>query len=1136
MRASKHNVDLSASDLGGFLACRHKTALDLAVAKGLRKAPPVYEDPVMEVLKQRGFEHEQNFAEESRKNGQTVVDLSDGDGRVERTVAAMKNGADLILQGKLEHDGWFGYPDILRRTETPADGLGGWSYEIVDTKLARETRGTTILQLALYSELLSLVQGAFPECFYVVTPEREEAYRFADYAAYYRLVKQRLAATVRQHPDKVAAAHYPEPVEHCELCRWRMECDRKRRADDHLSLVAGISRLQTRELEGHDVTTLAALGTLALPLPFDPDRGAIGSYVRVREQARVQLEGRTKKRNVHELLLPIEETEGLTRLPEPSPSDIFLDLEGDPFARDDGGREYLFGLVTVGPRGKQTYHRYWAYTDAGERDAFEKAIDQIMAAWERDASMHVYHYGAYEPSAMKRLMGRHATREAEVDRLLRGERFVDLHTIVKQSLRASVERYSIKDMEKFFGFEREVDLRTAGTHRGVVERALELDTPELITSEDRKIVEIYNRDDCVSALLLRDWLDKLRASLVNDGTDVPRPAPQDGEPSEELTDYQRRIRALVETLTKGVPVERSERTAEQHARWLLANLLEYHRREDKAAWWEFFRLQDLPVEDYIEEPQAIMGLKFTKRLHPGARGAPTDRYTYPHQDCHVGDGAALHDANGELGDVVEQDRAARTIDVKKRVARADDHPTAVFAHKIVRARPLPSAIERIAQAVVDGGLKDAGSFRAAWSLLLNEPPRLRKSAFKQRNDESAVEFAVRVGTKLDGTVLPIQGPPGSGKTFTGARMICELVKNGMRVGVSGPSHAVIDNLLQTVVAEARAARIGLTCGAKVNETREKPGAIQEFTDNKASYAALRAGAIHVLGGTAWLWAAEEALDLVDVLVIDEAGQMSLTNTVAASGAAESIVLLGDPQQLEQVQQGSHPEGTDVSALEHILGGQRTIPDDRGIFLPETWRMHPSICAFCSDVFYEGRLRSHAGLEKQSLAGVAPFDGAGLWVVGVAHDGNQSDSPEEVNAVERIVQKLLGKKAQWTDADGKSRPMTPSDVLVVAPYNRQVGELHERMLTYGVRVGTVDKFQGRQAPVVIYSMTTSSPEDAPRGLEFLYNLSRLNVATSRARCATILVASPKLFEPECRTPRQMKLANALCRYVEMATIL
>ena len=233
------------------------------------------------------------------------------------------------------------------------------------------------------------------------------------------------------------------------------------------------------------------------------------------------------------------------------------------------------------------------------------------------------------------------------------------------------------------------------------------------------------------------------------------------------------------------------------------------------------------------------------------------------------------------------------------------------------------------------------------------------------------------------------------------------------------------------------------------------------------------------------------------------------------------------------QRGAHPEGAEVAALVHILGGRKTIPNESGLFLDETWRLHPAICRFTSEVFYEGRLHARSGLERQVLTGVAPFDGSGLWVVPVSHEGNQNSSPEEVDAVEGVVETLLRSGASWTDDKGKLHPMAPSDVLVVAPYNAQVALLEGRLSARGIRAGTVDRFQGQEAPVVIYSLTTSSPEDAPRGMEFLYSLNRLNVATSRARCACILVANPRLFEPECHSPQQMRLANALCRYAELA---
>lgn len=308
--------------------------------------------------------------------------------------------------------------------------------------------------------------------------------------------------------------------------------------------------------------------------------------------------------------------------------------------------------------------------------------------------------------------------------------------------------------------------------------------------------------------------------------------------------------------------------------------------------------------------------------------------------------------------------------------------------------------------------------------------------------------------------------------------------------------------------------------------------MEEIKTNEEVLKQLQDRTAQVAGGTQWMWSRPEFAGAVDVLFVDEAGQMSLANVLAVSPASDSIILLGDPQQLEQPQQASHPDGAGVSALDHLLAGARTIPDTQGIFLPETWRLPPAISAFTSEAFYEGRLSSHAGLDRQVLHDAGPLDGAGLWLVGLDHEGNRNSSVEEADAVEQIVSLVLS-GASWTNGRGERQAVGPADILVVAPYNAHVALLGERLAGRGVRVGTVDKFQGQEAPVVIYTMATSAPEDAPRGMEFLYSLNRLNVATSRARCGSILVASRKLLTPDCRSPRQMQLANALCRYAELA---
>ncbi|HUK64806.1 MAG TPA: TM0106 family RecB-like putative nuclease [Dongiaceae bacterium] len=1146
MKLESQGLTLSATDLANHLACRHLTTLDLGVAEG-RWKPPDWYRPEAEVLAQRGLEHERAFLAHLERQGRHVTradDPSDGRSPLERTVAAMYAGAEVIAQATLAAGRWRGRADLLLRVERPS-GLGAWSYEPLDTKLAQETRAGAILQLALYSELLKEIQGVWPVHMHVAPrhPEfRLDSFRIEDYLAYYRLVRRRLETAVGE-PASGARATYPEPVEHCDICRWWPPCDRRRRDDDHLCLVAGITRLQTRELESREIDTLAALAAEPLPIRWKPARGAREGYARAREQARVQLAGRTERRPLHELLPP-EPGRGLAALPEPSSHDLFLDLEGDPYV-DDGGLEYLFGWVTLdrAPAGMLAldltppeYRYRWALDRVAERVAFEQLIDDIMVHWAADPGMHVYHFGVYEPGAIKRLMGRHATREAEVDRLLRAGRFVDLHAIVRQSLRASVEEYSIKKLEPLYTFVRDQPLEDAKGALRVMERSLELGVAPATDDDNARIVAAYNRDDCRSARALRDWLEDRRSERIAGGIEIERPVAEAGDPSEAVDERERRTRELASRLLEGVPEIREERDDQAQARWLLAHLLDWHRREEKAPWWEYFRLRAMSDEDLLDETAALSGLEHLERL--SGKRSVVDRYRFAVQETGIREENKIHAPLPDgraIGEVVGIDFGARTVDVKKNGNWAGLHPTAFFAHESYPSVVQAESLMRLGDWVADHGMDAAGPYRAARDLLLGRPPRLlgHDGGALVAPGEDGVRAARRLATRLDHTTLAIQGPPGSGKTFTGARMIVDLARDGKRVGVCAVSHKVIGNLLREVVAAATTESGTRVSGLeRLPKDDQPPAGVQASYDNADALDALRTRRAHVVGGTAWMWSRPEFAGSVDVLFVDEAGQMSLANVLAIAPCARSVVLLGDPQQLEQPIQGYHPPGTAVSALEHVLGDAPTIPPERGLFLEETWRLHPVICELTSELFYERRLKPHAGLEHQALLGDHPLAGAGLWYVPVEHDANQSASREEVAVVTGLVSGLLASGIQVRDREGGERPLELADLLVIAPYNAQVADL-AAALPRGSRVGTVDRFQGQEAPVVIYSMTSSTPEDAPRGMEFLYDPHRFNVATSRARCACVVVGNRRLFEPDCRSPRQMKLANAFCRYLEVA---
>ena len=1128
MKKTGTAFELNATDLVGYLNCRHLSGLDRAVAEGALAKPKVW-DPHFQLLMERGSIHEQDYVSHLENSSLEVVRIDGLDTTedvMKETLSAMKQGAEVIVQGVLSHSGWGGRIDILRRVDKPS-ALGDWSYEVIDTKLARETKAGTILQLCLYSDLLSKIQDIEPEHMYVIVPWSDfepQQYRFANYAAYFRKVQRALQESLS---DQEAKEAYPDPKEHCNICRWRKHCEKHRRDDDHLCLVAGISKIQINELRQRGIITVQDLAKVPLPLEWKPERGSINSYGRIREQARIQVEARESGNGRFELL-PIENGFGLTRLPEPSPGDIFFDLEGDSFV-GERGLEYLFGYIFTAENGEPIYKSAWAFSRAEEKQAFENFVDFVMERWKQDAGLHIYHYAPYEPSALKRLMGRYATREEEIDQLLRAGVFVDLYQIVRHSIRASVESYSIKDLEPFYGFERKTLLPDANVALANLHANLELDDIPSITHETKTVVLAYNYDDCASARGLREWLEIQRKQLVTTGVDVPRPEPGDGSPTEKITDWLIKVNALIERLTADIPVDPEERNEEQQARWILANIIDWHRREDKAVWWEYFRLCDLSDEDLLDERAGLSALNFVNEVG-GTAKAPIHRYNFPPQETEFRGGEGLHCRGGDkLGSITAISFKDNTIDIKKRQDSREVHPQAVFAHKYINPQVLADSLLRLGEYVADHGLLDKGKYQAARDLLLKELPRTGGQEL-HRPDETTIQAAVRLCSHLQDGILAIQGPPGTGKTYTGAHMICELVRQGKTVGITANSHKVIRNLIDTAIEVANENGVDLHCCHKSSEPEEAQPQLSFAKTNEDLFAKL-GNNVNVGSGTGWLWARPEACETIDVLFVDEAAQMSLANVLAVSQAARTVVLIGDPQQLDQPTQGSHPDGTDTSALDHILAGKQTIGPEQGLFLEETWRLHPNICAYTSELFYDGKLRSKEGTDQQVVNAQGQIKGAGLYYVPVEHEGNQNCSPEEAVAIEKLVKSLLDSGASWVDLDGSEKPVTLDDILIITPYNAQVFEIQQCLPN--ARVGTVDKFQGQEAPIAIYSTATSSHADAPRGMEFLYSLNRLNVATSRAKCLSFIVSSPRVFEAECRTPRQIQLANAFCRYLELA---
>jgi predicted RecB family nuclease len=612
---------LSASDLNNYVQCRHLTWRDLGYARGDITAEPA-RDPVAELLSQKGEEHEQAYLQRLRDEDREIaeIEMRRELGRrealvdaAEQTVEAMRAGADVIYQATLFRDGLRGHADFLVRTDDLASKLGAWSYEVADAKLARRTKPYYILQLCFYSELVERIQGVAPKRIHVVLGTGEEhSYRLAEFAAYFRRIRSRFLADVAASvPDT-----YPNPVDHCSICEWREVCDARRVDDDHLSLVANISRIQVERLNADGVSTLAELAKLSADRAIPRIRDEI--LAKLREQAALQL-GYRETGELELRHLPRVPGRGFHRIPPRSEGDVFFDMESDPFFED--GLEYLFGMVTI-DSGEPRFEIFWGTDRAMEKEAFESFVDFVIGRRQRWPDLHVYHYAAYEVTALKKLAGMHGTREDELDDLLRQHVFVDLYKVVREGLRISQPGYGLKKVEAFYMEERETSVTDGNDSVVEFERWLEEGTQSILDA-----IGEYNRDDCLSTWKLREWLlDERDKAAAEHGIEIAWTEPEASERSETAIEVAAENIALAGSLLKGLPADREEMDDEQRYRLLLVHLLEYHNREDRPVWWVFFDRLDRDVDDLIDDVECVAGLEEDPEVepwpvsHPGNQG------------------------------------------------------------------------------------------------------------------------------------------------------------------------------------------------------------------------------------------------------------------------------------------------------------------------------------------------------------------------------------------------------------------------------------------------------------------------------------------------------------------------------------
>jgi predicted RecB family nuclease len=1126
----------SATDLVAFLDCEHRTVLDLAHVDVPAETAP--DDDHAKLIQRKGHEHERAYLEHLRSRHRDVAVVEsdrrktrsdDLAARVAQTLAAMRRGADIVYQATFRDGALLGHADFLRRVEGRSE-FGDWHYEVIDTKLARSPKAKYVVQLAFYTELLRRAQDRAPALTWVVTGDAartEHPFRVADSGHYVAHQLGRYLARV----EGAGPPTYPEPCEACGLCRWRDRCAKQRLDDDHPSQVANIQRQQVRRLQAAGVPTMAALA--ALPEGAVVPKIQPQTLARLRAQAHLQHLAKQDSVRRHELLRPDPEGRlGFHLLPPPDPHDLYFDMEGDPLHVD--GLEYLFGVwgrgVDPARPDAPGFRAFWAHDRREERRAFEAFVDFTSEWLVLHPRAHVYHYASYERSALERLMSMHGTREDEVDRLFKERRLVDLYAVVRGAVRVSEPSYSIKNIERFYRPAREGEVVDAG--QSVVQYERWRETGEQRLLDD---IERYNRDDVESTEGLHRWLLGLRPDTLPWRGVGPAGDPDAGAPPRPPSDHRLTIAAARERLEALLPDEadRPRWTPLDTMRELAAQLLDFHRRSGKPQWWELFSRQVWTDEQLIDDVECLGGL-WRDPAQPPVRVKQSNVWTYrfPEQETKRQEGdqvkivsdlqAAKIESIDEDGGIVRIRYAVKRGEPAERIAIGPDGP--------IKVEALESAIVRFADSLADGG----GRYPAIEAVLARSAPRITGrpdgAPIVDRLREPLPQIVDAIA-RLDRSAIFVQGPPGAGKTYTGSHVIVALLEQGKRVGVSSNSHKAIDNLLRAVEKVAAERGVRFMGVKKINrqspETAFDGPSFTNVDDNLDA----ASDAYRLVAGTAWLFADPAFDSTLDYLFVDEAGQVALANLVAMSTSAKNIVLLGDQMQLGQPIQGVHPGRSGESTLEYLLDGVATIAPDRGIFLERTFRMAPVLCRFVSDAVYDGRLTHDPCTEGRRLVldehAHPALRTEGLSFLPVAHDACSHRSDEEVEVVAGLVANLLAQR--YRSEHGVERLLTLEDVLVVAPYNAQVNALKAR-LPAGTRVGTVDKFQGQEAEVVIVSMTTSSEEYLPRDKAFLYSRNRLNVAVSRGRCLAVVVASPGLLEARCSTVGDLELVNLMCALV------
>ena len=1128
-----HDRLKTASRLKNWIACNYTTVNEINNKELKKKDRSTTET----IRKKRGDEFETKIYDKLIKQFPKHIQIKKDEDRFEKTKEAIKKGYDLIHKAHFKHKGWVGEIDFLILDKDKKTKNGKCRYEVYDTKLSSIPQTDHITQISLYSEWIATQQdNELPDFMYLILgikdkekkitklkiDEEVKQYKTLNYQLYFQKNNANYIKFLENDKKDIE----PNRCSFCAMCEWSDVCDKIWLEKDHLNQIAKIRKDQIIKIKKHGVKTLSEFAKLKKTEKIKD----FNSIILNKHLSQAELLIKFKETKIPQFkTLPLENERGFNKIPKSSPHDLFFDIEGldkilnsEESEQDKQALEYLFGIYDHDNK-KEPYKYFWAHNQDEEKEKFVELLDFIDKHLKKYPDAHIYHYNHYEKTALTKLMSKHDTHLEQVNDLLRYGKLVDLYAVVNQGIQVSEREYSLKNLEKFYEYKRKGEIKKANDSTDKYLDWIETGEEKLLDE-----IKLYNQEDCESTYFLREWLSEIKPK---DSFYAVKKEPEVREKKWEKENEE--LKKLIEKNCKDKEIKQ-----------ILKDILGFHNREEMIYWQSIFnRAARKSDEDLIDDSECI---GFMEKVNEGfgkdgkGKTIKVFNYKFSKQDFKVQEKDSVINATdgnletysvGKILSIDESKKDENTIEISS----SKDLPQILsiakgefYNHKIII-----DAIRRFITSVINGEKK----YKATYEFLKKSYPKIKniKEGETIIKGGNFLEESFKAVESMDNSYLYFQGPPGVGKTHTAAHIIIELIKKSKKIGITANSHKVIFNLL-TKIEELSKDDFSFNGYHKSGSTPDKRlndgKFIKNISDTKKMDLEFESLDADLFSGTAWCFSRPACDEKLDYLFIDEAGQLTTADVLAISLSAKNIVIIGDQMQLSSPISAVHPGDSGQSLPEYLLEGNDTISSNKGIFIDKSRRLHPKLRQFVSENFYDERLKNFDFTKKRKIIFSNKKDSlpeTGIVMIDANHrEVCRQKSEEEGKLVKKYYNELIG--STFLDEKNNKKIMNEEDILVVAPYNVQVNYL-KSILPKEAKVGTIDKFQGQQAPATIISMTTSDPESLPRNVDFFFSRNRLNVAISRSQCLSIIIMNKKILEIACKKIKHIHLVNTFMKLLE-----